>query len=724
MIPRRKLRESWLQTLRSAQKPRGPLRGVGSVLQRWGYSSYTNGVRTVNKAITPTRNNNMLLCFGNKTTGFGDGMGENSWNGWIDEVRLRNGARTGAELAAEFAAMSGGAFDCGAVVTNANDATTPAFGATPTFASTGDDLVLSVSVTGGRGTVAAEYVDVYTGEAVTNGIATLTGSEAFPLTITDTPSLTANHTYSFAAISQNADGTHVVRMPGHGTVYFGTLDVVAVRDADEAWLHKPESNGVFRISRAAGGASVSEALEVSFSLTGDGIEQGAARRFEAGTTATIPAGASSVDVAIAPVYNTDVTEAKNVTLTVVNANVKRPSAATATMSVASTDANLMERYVAENGSDDNLGVSPDVPMRSPVTAVNAIKLASMSSPATVHVGPGVYPVDSALDLKAPIRVLGEGVSPSDVIITNTVWTTTSSGKRTDRIATIDNADALVSGVTMTGAGASDNNAAGFCFTISTSGGMVSNCIVQACGARGSAYSAAWLYGENSRVTHTVFRDITPGRQPDGHWEVNRPICAVLSHGATAENCLFTDISTDKSYNVVTIDGSSSMRNCTVVHCTLGDTLPDHFPNSDGTKLVTAYAAPVYCDSTDTMLVNCAFAGVCGTNGIALPPVSSTNNDGKALLKMSCCLMDAAPLNCTGEDLAAAGNIVVSPGVAIFKNYARGDYRPKMGGPLVNAGTNYEDMAATDLAGKPRRVERRIDIGCYESGRSRLQISIR
>ncbi len=707
--------------------------GLGTfTLGEWGHVAfvynvtncyfYTNGVYVSMKTVTKTQDNNMPLCFGNKTTGFGDGSGENSWNGWIDEVRLQDGARTSAELAAEFAAMSGEAFDCGTVVTNANDATTPSFEATPTFASTGGDLVFSVSVTGGRGTVFAEYVDVYTGEAVTNEIATLNDGVVFPLTITDTPSLANAHAYVFAAIARNADGTQVVRMPGHGTVYFGTLDVAAVHDADEAWLHKPESNGVFRISRAASDASVAEALEVSFSLTGDGIEQGAARRVGAGTTATIKAGESSVDVAIVPVYNTDVTETKNVTLTVVNANVKPSTSSTATISVASTDANLMERYVAENGSDDNLGVSPDAPMRSPVTAVNAIKLASMSSHATVHVAPGLYPVNFALDLTAPIRVQGEGVSPLDVVITNTVWASTASG--INRIAALDNADAVISGVTMTGAGASGNNEAGFCFTISTSGGMVSNCVVQACGARGSAYAAAWLYGSKCLVSHTVFRDITPGNQPGGHSDLNRPICITLSNGAMAENCLFTDIFTDKSYNVITIDGSSSMRNCTVAHCTLGDTLPDFCDNYNHTKRLTAYAVPVYCDSVDTKLVNCAFAGVCDTNGIALPPVSSTNNEGKALVKMSCCLMDAKPLNCTSEDLAAAGNIVVSSGASIFRNYARGDYLPKMDGPLVNAGTNYEDMAATDLAGRQRKVGKFVDIGCYENGPSKLHISIR
>ena len=692
---------------------------------------YTNGVVATTETITATQNNNMYLCFGNKTEGFGDSAGENSWNGWIDEVRLQDGARSGAELAAEFAAMSGNALACGAVEEISHDTTAPVFGSAPVFAASGDSLQFSVLVAGGSGAVLAEYTDVYSGVAVTNTVATLSGNESFPLAASETPSLEPDHLYSFAAIAVNASGTQYNRMAGIGTVYFGTLGVTCVQNADEAWLHKPELNGVFRISRADDPASVAEALEVSFTLTGDGIEQGAARRVEAGTTATIPAGQSSVDVAIVPVYNTAVTGTRSVTLTVVNTNVKWPLSATATMLVASTDLNLMERYVAENGSDDNLGVSPDAPMRSPVTAVNAIRQASMSIPATVHVGPGVYSVDSPLELKAPIRVFGEGESPSDVVITNTVGATTASGKRMQRIAALDNADAMLSGVTMTGAGATENNNYGFCFTISTSGGMVSNCVVQACRAGGSAYAAAWIYGASSRVTHTVFRDITPGHQPEGHWEVNRAICVALQNGAIAENCLFMDIATDKSYNVATVDGSSSMRNCTVVRCTLGDTLPDFCLNYDGTKLLTAYAAPVYCESANTELVNCAFAGVCNANGVAQPPAGETNGVGKTLLKMSCCLMDAMPANCTGEDLAAAGNIVVDPAnvASLFRNYARGDwtkgdYVPKSGSPLMDAGTSYADLSGVDLAGKARVVKKAIDIGCYEKQPSEFNISIR
>ena len=42
-----------------------------------------------------------------------------------------------------------------------------------------------------------------------------------------------------------------------------------------------------------------------------------------------------------------------------------------------------------------------------------------------------------------------------------------------------------------------------------------------------------------------------------------------------------------------------------------------------------------------------------------------------------------------------------------------DYSPKTGGPLVDAGVNYDGMSATDLARNPRKFGKGVDIGCYE-----------
>ena len=55
--------------------------------------------------------------------------------------------------------------------------------------------------------------------------------------------------------------------------------------------------------------------------------------------------------------------------------------------------------------------------------------------------------------------------------------------------------------------------------------------------------------------------------------------------------------------------------------------------------------------------------------------------------------------------------------ASFKKVANGDYRPKSGGALFNAGDNglYSSYAisATDLDGNPRVLNKAIDLGCWE-----------
>ena len=42
-----------------------------------------------------------------------------------------------------------------------------------------------------------------------------------------------------------------------------------------------------------------------------------------------------------------------------------------------------------------------------------------------------------------------------------------------------------------------------------------------------------------------------------------------------------------------------------------------------------------------------------------------------------------------------------------------DYRPAANSPLINKGAPYPGMAASDLIGKARFLEKAPDIGCYE-----------
>ena len=47
------------------------------------------------------------------------------------------------------------------------------------------------------------------------------------------------------------------------------------------------------------------------------------------------------------------------------------------------------------------------------------------------------------------------------------------------------------------------------------------------------------------------------------------------------------------------------------------------------------------------------------------------------------------------------------------NFARGNYRPKNPGVLIDAGTTPSVASGVDVLGHPRVMFRGIDIGCYE-----------
>lgn len=69
----------------------------------------------------------------------------------------------------------------------------------------------------------------------------------------------------------------------------------------------------------------------------------------------------------------------------------------------------------------------------------------------------------------------------------------------------------------------------------------------------------------------------------------------------------------------------------------------------------------------------------------------------------CCIPDQVPEN---------GNIRDDPLFAAAEN---GDYRLRAGSPCIDAGRNYFAFGDTDLAGNPRIVGGRVDIGAYEGG---------
>ena len=110
--------------------------------------------------------------------------------------------------------------------------------------------------------------------------------------------------------------------------------------------------------------------------------------------------------------------------------------------------------------------------------------------------------------------------------------------------------------------------------------------------------------------------------------------------------------------------------------------------------------PLRINSANATVLNTVIAGVTNTiDGAACPPTGSVSK-----------FLNGA---FDGDVTELPEGTVTGTAESFFKDYANGDYTPASGGPLYNAGANYDGMASVDLAGKKRKAGNHIDIGCYE-----------
>ena len=346
------------------------------------------------------------------------------------------------------------------------------------------------------------------------------------------------------------------------------------------------------------------------------------------------------------------------------------------------------------------------PYSTSATAAKTIAaaLAFAADGATIHVAPGLYKISTPLNVTSAVRIIGDDPDPSHTVVSNTVE---AGDKKTNhRVFALGNADALVANMTMQNGQTWGEGTRGCSFYISTSGGMVSNCVVEAGKTQGNYAAAAGAFLEAGCVSHTIFQrcsigsNTTSGQHND---RPNLPAVLLLKGSAKAENCLLTNNgqAKEKSLVLVRIDDNSVMRNCTIVDSGLGST-------------------NTYCKEWSAIRIgpnataqNVVIAGVTNkVDGAGCPPTGTSAN-----------FLNGA----TDADIAGLGfpeGTITGTASSFFKDYANGDYTPASGGPLYNAGANYEGMASVDLAGNPRKIGSKVDIGCYEARSSALMIIVR
>ena len=634
----------------------------GAQLLIYQDGAYCNGF-----AINPATNNDAPLCFGNLTGGYGNGTGDSAWCGWIDEVRLAGRVPTANWIAAEYAAMANESvvsFSRVSVV----DTATPVL-AVPTFVRNQDgSFTITVGVS----------------ENVPASVACTLGGTDYPMSSSD---LELPMSYS-VTVSNLASGTYVPNVTAMSTTdhpvysvcptafHAGALTVTKVSDADEGTL----TPGVFRVARAD--ADSTGLLEIPFDVefSGDGL----AVVVDPGvSTFTIPAGSAYVDVSLTPVYTTAVDEDKTITVLVSGAVVGQSS--TATLTVFNADYDPSVRYVKTTGNDTNHGGTSELPKKTIGAAISSLANVAKSQVCTVHIAPGVYGIPSPLEVRAGIHVLGEDPDPSRTIVSNMYGS--SNANQYKRVFTINHADAIVANLTMQ-KGEGYSSYSGGNFYIGSAGGMVSNCVVEAGYCRDNAVAAAAKL-DAGIVTHTVFRKNRSG-SGSANWSGNRPGVLDLNGSAHAENCLFVGNDQTSAVTMMNLNGTSVMRNCTIVDSSLSVT-------------------NAYCKSWSVLQIasgatvqNVIIAGV--TNKVDGAPCRPTGTRANFI---------NGALDSSIDGTSFPETTVVGTTEAFFNDYANGDYTLNPTGVLVNAGIDYDGMASVDLAGKKRKIGKHIDIGCYE-----------
>lgn len=494
--------------------------------------------------------------------------------------------------------------------------------------------------------------------------------------------LAADTCYSPEIEVVNSDGVTTVNL---AAVYTGNISVAGGRDADLSAM----SPAVLVISRGSSDAAKGYDLVVNYTVDGtDGSYE------VPSGVATIPAGESSVEVKVMPVFNETLTTPLDLTLTLSAGNYGIGEAASATVQILPAKIEDGIRYVGEKGDDSNSGLTPGVPMATIAAAVADLG----DTGGTICVMPGTVSQSATAVISAPVKVVGLGLTPDETIV--------SASKSGFRLFELDNADAQVINLTMANAsvsfGSGDNGGAG----AFVKAGVISNCVVSSCSARQSSSARPYgggvrMTGSNSLLTHSRIVECTTFI--DANWADATGAGVHLDGGARIEHSLVlscrinsTNPGFEKIVGGIHVGKNAKAVNCTVIGCT-GSLCGGINATSDAGGVIN-------CVMYDCQKI---LKNAVGDVETSLSPWKGT------AAKFDHCATDEYTEITTG---CYAGLTQV-----VFSNYKGGDYSPAYGEILFDNGAALESCPAVDLAGNSRVQGNAIDIGCYEGSATVLVV---
>jgi PKD repeat protein len=293
----------------------------------------------------------------------------------------------------------------------------------------------------------------------------------------------------------------------------------------------------------------------------------------------------------------------------------------------------------------------------------------------IIVSNGVYEISKNIEMSQGVHVEGVTGNPNDI-----VFNLNSKNYRMNDPA------AVLSSVKLTGGSATQGGAV----WIGLLGGTLTNCIVENSRSTGYDGRAGGVYasGDFALVSHCIVSNCTTSSE--GEYESYKAAGVQMDGGRIESSLVVGCYSTTqqsnfrKSVGGILVASGASAVNCTVVGCS-------------GHR-----AGGIYSSGAVT---NCAIVG-CANMSESFPvPVDAW--DGAAAGFVNCLTDTDDPINgtCFVTDL---------PETRIFRTKYGTSFFPATGSPLVDRGANWHGVEkATDLAGNPRKVGSRVDIGCYE-----------
>lgn len=312
----------------------------------------------------------------------------------------------------------------------------------------------------------------------------------------------------------------------------------------------------------------------------------------------------------------------------------------------------------------------------------------------VHVLPGTYPQSVPFDIDKAVMLVSTTTNATDVTLRNTA--------NEKSIVTVSHEGAELAGVTLTNGKSTKLGAA-----LTLTAGLVRDCTITGNGI-GGCRDTDGRSGTVCMSGGRLMRCLIVANDGGTSWNAD---CAggVNASGGVVDTCL---VATNRvsywggAYTTalgVKLTGSAKAVNCTIVHNVCNN--PGRQENGNGAYPMATHAG------SNARFVNCVIWG-----NVTEP--EDTQNfvwHGTA----------ASYENCYSElTINETSPAIIDPG---FTDVSEKDYSLTKSSPLINKGVDYAaagGISEFDIAGKPRLIGSKVDIGCYESPSRHLVIIVR